>query len=58
MNKKWYTSWTLITNVCAIAVMIGEYLVTQQIIQPEIHAIVLAIVNLILRFKTNTGVTK
>ena len=56
--KKFWKSKTMIINVCAIVIMIGEYLVAQTIISPEIHAIVLAVANLILRMKTNEGITK
>lgn len=56
--KKWYTSKTLWLNVIAIAGMIAEYLLTNQIYSPETHAIALAILNLGLRIITNTGLTK
>jgi len=56
--KKWYKSWTLIVNACAIVILVTEYLVTKQIVNPEIHALVVAIANIILRLKTNKAVTK
>lgn len=56
--KKWYMSKTLWVNVLAIAVMVTEYLIANQLYSPEIHVIVLAVINMILRLVTNTGVTK
>ena len=56
--KKWLKSKTLWFNVLAIAGMVAEYLMTNQIYSPEIHAIVLAALNLGLRIVTNTGLTK
>ena len=58
MNKKWYTSKTLWVNSIAIALMVAEYLIANQIYSPELHALILAILNLLLRVVTNTGVTK
>ena len=57
-NKSWYTSKTLWVNVLAIAVMIAEYLIVNKIYSPEIHALVLATINLGLRIITKTGLTK
>jgi len=56
--KTWYKSKTLWLNVIAILGMVAEYLITNQIYSPEIHAIVLAALNLGLRLITNTGLTK
>ena len=56
--KRWIYSKTLWVNALAIAGMIAEYLVSNQIYAPEIHAIVLAVLNLALRLITNTGLTK
>ena len=56
--KHWYESKTLWVNVLAIAGMVAEYLIAQQIYSPEIHAIVLATINLGLRIVTNTGLTR
>ena len=56
--KKWWKSKTLWVNVLAVAGMVAEYLLTEQIIQPELHALTIAIVNFGLRIVTNTGLTK
>ena len=56
--KRWWESKTLWLNALAIAGMLAEYMVTNQIYSPEIHAIVLAALNLGLRIITNTGLTK
>ena len=56
--KRWYKSKMLWVNALAIAIMIAEYLLTNQIYSPEIHAIVLAVINLGLRLITNTGIKK
>ena len=56
--KKWLKSKTLWFNVLAIAGMVAEYLMSNQIYSPEIHAIVIAVINLGLRTITNTGLAK
>ena len=56
--KKWYLSKTLWVNVLAIAGMVAEYMITNQIYSPELHAMVLAIINLALRFVTKSGIMK
>ena len=56
--KHWYMSRTLWLNVCAIGIMVAEYLLTEQIIMPEVHAIILAALNLVLRVVTKTWLTK
>ena len=58
MNKKWLKSKTLWMNTLAILVMITEYLVTEQVYSPEIHAIAIAVLNMLMRKVTNTGLTK
>ncbi len=57
-TKRWFRSKTIRVNAIAIAIMIAEYLITNQIYSPEIHAIAIACLNLILRIVTNTAVTK
>lgn len=56
--KQWYKSKTLWVNVLAIAGMVVEYLLVDQIIKPELHALALAIINVGLRFITNTKLVK
>ena len=56
--KRWFQSKTIVVNGIAIVIMIAEYLITNQIYSPEIHAIVIAVLNLGLRLVTNTAVTK
>jgi len=57
-GKKWFKSKTLWLNVTAILVMVAEYLVTNQIYSPELHAIVIAVLNFLIRFITNQGLEK
>ena len=56
--KKWYTSKVLWVNVIAVAVVVAEYLIAQKIYSPELHALVLAVINIVLRFVTHSGLTK
>jgi len=58
MTKKWYLSKTLWANVLAIVGMIAEYCLSHQIYSPETHAVALAVINLVLRWVTNQGITK
>ena len=58
MAKKWYQSKTLWVNAGAIALMIAEYLLLEQIYSPEAHAIVVAVLNFALRFATKKPVCK
>ena len=57
-TKRWFHSKTLWANAIVIALMVAEYLLAQKIYSPEIHAIALAILNMILRKLTTTGITK
>lgn len=45
-------------NILVIGGMVAEYLLTSQIYSPEIHAIVLAAINMGLRLSTRTGIAK
>ena len=56
--KKWYQSKTMWINILVIGGMVAEYLLTSQIYSPEIHAIVLAAINMGLRLSTRTGIAK
>ena len=58
MNKRWFYSKTLWVNSLAIVGMIAELLLVEQIIRPELHAVVLAIANLVLRTITDTKLVK
>lgn len=58
MKKEFWKSKTLWINAGAIVIVVAEYLLTEQIIYPELHAVILAVVNLGLRIVTNTGLTK
>ena len=57
-TKSFWKSKTLWLNVIAIAGMVAEYFIANQIYSPETHAIVLAVINFGLRLVTNTGLTK
>lgn len=56
--KKWLKSKTLWFNVVAILAMVGEYLITAQIISPELHLLAVGIINIGLRFISNTKLIK
>ena len=56
--KKWYQSKTLWVNVLVLAGVVAEYLITNQLYLPEVHAVVLAVINLGLRFTTGTKLSK
>ncbi len=58
MKKKYYKSKTLWVNVAAALVLVIEYCLTQKIIAPELHALIIALINIGLRLVTNQGVTK
>lgn len=56
-TKKWYTSWTLWVNVLGVAVIILNHAALNGWLDPTTEALGLAIINFILRFKTNSSVT-
>ena len=56
--KKWYMSKTLWVNALMIAGMVAEYFIAEKIYSPEIHAIVIAVINLGLRIVTKSGLMK
>jgi len=57
-SKKWYESATLWTNVGALAGSIGAFFSGELSKEALISTSVLAIVNTLLRMKTETGVGK
>ena len=56
-TKRWYTSKTLWFNIVALVSVIVE-LATGNLTAAEVTAVLLPIVNLILRKYTSTGVTR
>ncbi len=56
--KKWYMSKTLWVNALMIAGMVAEYFIVEKIYSPEIHAIVIAVINLGLRIVTKSGLMR
>lgn len=56
--KKWYQSWTIWTNIIAIVLVVINHAVLSGWVTPEIEAAVIAVANVILRVKTNSGITK
>ena len=56
--KKWYLSKTLWVNIVAVLVVVAEYLIAEKIYMPEVHAIVIAVLNLVLRVITKQKLTK
>lgn len=57
MTKKWYLSITLWANVAMVIAVVANHLLAEGLITPEIEAVVVALVNVVLRLKTNSGVT-
>lgn len=51
--KPFWESKTFWLNVIAIAVLVADYLFTNQIIPAEIGVLVLGILNIVLRFLTS-----
>ena len=52
MTKKWYQSKTLMANVVLILGIIAQIFTNTQIMDPEIQAVIVSVVNIILRFMT------
>lgn len=52
----WYASRTLWVNVLAIAAMIAQGITGKEVINMELQATVLGVVNIILRLVTKTPV--
>jgi len=57
-TKSWYLSKTLWLNVLAVLGVIAEYLITKQVYSPELHVMVLAVINIVLRAITKSGLVK
>jgi len=51
--KKWYLSKTIWVNTIGAIVLVVEYVTTQSTVGAEVGAMVLAILNILLRFVTN-----
>lgn len=61
MNKKWYHSKTLWTNLIGLAVIIISVIFVREDIANEVmtaEASILVVINLILRLITNQGLEK
>ncbi len=56
--KKWYMSKTLWVNALMIVGMVAEYFIAEKIYSPEVHAIVIAVINLGLRIVTKSGLMR
>ena len=56
--KKWYMSWTIRVNALVIAGVAALTYLADVAVQPEVSTILLAVANLLLRFKTDTGVER
>lgn len=56
-NKKWYKSKTVWVNGIAIVAFIAQTLTGKAIITPEVQAIILGGINLILRTITKENIT-
>jgi hypothetical protein len=55
--KKWWKSKTLWLNALAMIIGIVQLASQNAWLNPELQVLILAILNAILRFITNTGVT-
>lgn len=52
--KKWYTSKTLWINLLVLIAMVAQGITGKEIINIETQAILLGLINLVLRIVTNT----
>ena len=55
MTKKWYQSKTLIANTVLILGIVAQVLTNTQIMDPELQAGIVAVINIALRAITKTG---
>ena len=58
MKKKWYHSKTLWVQVLAVLGSIIAGITTKNWLDGELQVMILAIIDFVLRLKTNTGLTK
>ena len=57
--KLWFQSWTIWANLIGSTVIILQLILqTDLIIDPEWQALILAILNILLRFKTSTALER
>ena len=60
--KKWYASRIIILNILAVVAIVVSGIAGRDILTPELQAsiatVVLAVVNIVLRVRTNTKITK
>ena len=57
--KLWFQSWTIWANLIGIVLIILQFVMQiNLIIDPEWQALILAIINILLRFKTTTTVAR
>jgi hypothetical protein len=54
--KPWYKSSTLWLNIAAIAALGLQYVTNTNLLDPEFQALVLALLNLLNRFRTSSPV--
>jgi len=58
MKKKWYKSKTAWVNLAAVVAMAIQWAVGVELISLEAQAGILALINIVLRLITKTGITK
>ena len=58
ITKKWYTSRTLWLNVLAIALFVVEYMTQQSWVTVSISAMIVGILNMVVRFMTSQPIGK
>lgn len=54
--KKWYTSKTMWVNIIATGAIIAQVTTGKVVIDAEAQAAILAVINLVLRMITKTGI--
>ncbi len=57
MAKKWYTSKTLWVNILALGAMVLQH-INGYVFSQEAQLAVLGVLNIFLRFQTETGIEK
>ena len=58
IEKPFWQSWTIWANIVATVVFVLDRVLQLGLVtDPEVAALLLAVLNLLLRFKTKTGVT-
>lgn len=54
--KKWYKSKTIRANALVAIIMILQYATGTQLLDPDVQTMLVALLNILLRFKTATAI--